>query len=118
MDATELPPTFQTALAIFDGLRRLGFEPDQIFFSYNPNGMHVVVRHDGKEWSLRAGDVDMSRDKWKVEWPKVATAVSNGEMTQESMDAVWQRFYPHRMKLVSDLLCAGIRVPNLEGLNG
>lgn len=112
MDATTLPSSFQTALAIFEALRRLGFESDNIFFTYGPTGMHVMVKHDGREWSIRAGSCDMDYSQWKIAWPKVARDVADGTVTQESLDKICNRFAPYRMKLVSDLLQGGIRIPH------
>ncbi len=112
MDARTLPPVFRTALALFNALRCLGFESEQIYFCYNPKqGFLIEVKHDGKEWGIRAGALDMTYEKWQVEWKKVADAMANGEMDQESIDEVWRDFYPHRMRVVEDLLRGGIRIP-------
>ncbi len=115
-DARLLHPVFQTALALFDALRDLGFESEKIFFTYTPNGMHVEVHHDGREWSLRAGDCDMSRDQWTTAWKDAAEAVASGEMSQESLDSIARRFAPFRAKLVDDLLRSNVRIPKPPGL--
>jgi hypothetical protein len=111
MDARTLPPAFQTALALFNALRRLGFESENIFFCFNETkGFVVEVKHDGRQWGIRTGGLDMSFDTWKKRWKEVTDALADGSLTEESLEEIWNRF-PFRVKLVEDLTRAGVRIP-------
>ena len=115
MDATKLPHAYQAALAVFNGLRCLGFPSEHIFFTYDPGkGMFVTVDHDSQKWSIRCGGLDLSYEGWEQDWSKVTSAMLDRSLTQESLDQVWQNFAPHRFKLVQDLTNGGIRIPNVE----
>jgi hypothetical protein len=115
MDARTLPPAFQTAIALFNALRCLGFESDNIFFCFNEiKGFIIEVKHDGLQWGIRTGGLDMSYETWKSRWAEVTDAMLDGSLTQESLEAVWERF-PYRVKLMKDLLKAGIRIPKVPG---
>jgi hypothetical protein len=115
MDANTLPHAYQAALFLFNGLRCLGFPSEHIFFTYDPvKGMFVSVEHDGRKWSIRCGALDLSYESWEVNWRKVTTAMLDGSLTEDSLDKLWERWAPHRMKIVEDLVFAGIPIPNIE----
>ncbi len=115
MDATELPHSFQAALALFNALRCLGFESGHIFFNYNPRQGFIVSvdKGDGREFGIRAGEIDATYETWKTEWSKVTSAMLDGTLTPESLDKVWQKFDFMKVRLVEDLLRGGVQIPVL-----
>lgn len=119
MDARTLPHAFQTALVLFDALRRLGFDAADVFFDLGDNGcMTVAVVQNGQHYPFGVGHLDMSRAQFKERWREVAKAASDGEITQKSLDEIWLTSSFHQRgglaAIAHTLLKAGARLPALS----
>lgn len=115
INATDIHPTFKTALALFNALRGLGFKSDDIWFVATPNDFIVEIHQDGHEYGIRAGRIDMSQEKCEEHWKEISTAVSDGKFSQESMNKLWAESNVHNNlgKLVTDLVSGGVSIPIL-----
>jgi hypothetical protein len=118
MDARTLPHAFQTALVLFDALRRLGFDSTDIVFALGDNGhMLVTVIQNGQHYPMGVGHLDMTWVQFKKRWAEVMKAVISGEMTQKSLDEIWLTSSLHQRGGLSavarTLLKAGARLPAL-----
>jgi hypothetical protein len=113
-------PAMREALGAFEVLRRFGFESDDIFFHQNaeevpgrePKGMmFVVLKTQGKDFSIRVGVVDLPYEVWIEEWTAVATAAAEKRIV--GVDRIVDESLA-RSEMVGLLLAIhgkGIRVP-------
>jgi hypothetical protein len=115
-DASDIHPTFKTALALFNALRGLGFKSDDIWFVSTPKDFIVEIHQGDKEYGIRAGSIDMSQEQCEERWRQISTAVSAGKYSQQSMDKLWEESHVmgNLTKLVFDLVNGGVRIPILS----
>lgn len=96
MKYEEISPTMRAFLGGWEGLRRLGFAADDITFvvarSYELGGdlaAFVLLRTQSKEFKMFCGSV-ADADEAFQEYQRVATAVSQNEMTLGDLNRIWQ----------------------------
>ena len=125
MTYDEIHPAMREAIGAFETLRSLGFKSDDIFFHQNgdeplppgwpePKGMmFVVLKTQGKEFSIRVGVVDASYEQWSKTWQTVATAVTERAIPPDLLDRIVNESFARRsiVRMMLALQKNGIRVP-------
>lgn len=120
MTYDEIHPVMRAALGTFEVLRRLGFKSDDIFFHQNGDEapgpeprrmMFVVLKTQGKDFTIRVGVVDTTYDVWVSTWKTVATAAL--EKRVEEIDRIVEESEAFRSKvqLMVAIQAKGILVP-------
>lgn len=92
MTGAELRPCYRVAVGYFEGLRRLGFEPSQIFFILQTaqKTLFTILHHQDKEFICECGPLDVSYETFSVEWTAITAAINDGTFPQEDLDTIWQ----------------------------
>lgn len=115
MKYKDIHPTIRQALGCHEGLRKLGFVPDDIFVTFNPDAtMLVVLKTQGKQFAITVGFVrGVSREAWETMWSSAATAVRDGSVSQRDLDRIWQESLTRKQSLgfIAGLKAKGIRIP-------
>ena len=99
---------YELQLAVFEALRRLGFQPDDIFVAYNYGEPVTVLRTQGKQFVMNyphAGEVPANTEEYNRGWHEACQAW-NATMS----DADRARIYEERF------VAQGESVPLLEAL--
>lgn len=119
----DVHPAMREALGAFEVLRRFGFKSDDIFFHQNmdeepgpePRGMmFVVLKTQGKIFSIRVGVVDLPYVEWMLTWQAVAAAAL--ERRIEQVDRMVEESEAARLevRLMMAIQAKGILVPVAE----
>ena len=127
----DIHPTFQHALGVHEGFRKLGFDADDIFVHLNPDcSMLVVLKTQGKSFAVTVGFYPqeksppysrMSSPKdnptfaaWSKDWTELATQVRDGKADESELTEIWKASMPynHKMSFIEALLSKGIVIPN------
>ena len=121
MTRDEIHPAMREALATFEMLRRFGFVSDDVFFYQNadeppggpePRGMmFVVLKTQGKEFTIRVGVVDLPHDVWVDAWKAVATAALEGRVEEADRIVQESQARRHVVQLMVAIEAKGIRIP-------
>lgn len=123
MNYSDIPRPMREALGAFEMLRRFGFPSADIFWHQNesadPGGrepagmMFVVLRTQGKDFTLRTGVVPTSYDEWCKSWQAVMQALLAGEIAQEERNRMLEESeaYQRWRDLARAIRAKGIRLP-------
>lgn len=119
MTRDEIHPAMREAIGTFTVLRQFGFKSEDIFFHQNehPGGpepvgmMFVVLRTQGKEFSIRVGVVDMAHDAWRESWTAVATAAAEGRVEDADRMVAESEARACLVQLMVAIQAKGIRIP-------
>lgn len=113
-------PAMRGAIGAFEVLRRLGFESADVFFHQNadeppgpePRGMmFVVLKTQGKSFSIRVGIVDLPYAEWAAAWKAVATAVLERRVAEVDRIVNESEAFRDKVRLMMAIQDKGIRVP-------
>jgi hypothetical protein len=116
----EIHPTMRAALGTFGVLRQFGFESADIFFHQNadeqegpePRGMmFVVLKTQGKTFSIRVGIVDVPYAEWLRVWKDVATAALDRRIEEIDRIVEESEAFRNKVRLIITIQSKGIRVP-------
>jgi hypothetical protein len=120
MTYDEIHPVMRAALGAFEVLRRFGFASDDIFFHQNtddepgpePRGMmFVVLRTQGKDFTIRVGVVDLPYAEWAESWKKVATAAAEQRIEEADRIVEESEAFQDKVRLMMAIQRKCIRVP-------
>ena len=120
MTYDEIHPAMRGAIGAFEMLRRFGFKSDDIFFHQNaddppgpePKGMmFVVLKTQGKTFSIRVGVVDMAYAAWADAWKAVATAALEKRIAEYDRVVEESEAFQSKVRLMMAIQAKGIRVP-------
>ncbi len=106
MNPFELDKGYREALGAFEGFRKLGFSSDDIYFTVggqapasHPEGpgrqVVIVLKAQGKRFNIVVGFVADDADSIERTWVEFATAVNDGQVSQEHLDRLWQESMIH-----------------------
>lgn len=116
-----LRPAIREALAAHEGLRRLGFPPEDIFLRPQTikKGIHLIhvhLRVQGHEFNIAVAAFDGEEDELQKQWEKAVTWW-NTEATDAQLDEIWSSsmMYRNGQELVAQLLSRGIKIPAIDG---
>lgn len=115
MDLSSVPSAFKEAVGTFEAFRKLGFTPDEIKYHLNPDGnMFVLLEAQGKSFAVAVGQVSMTVEQWKQAWSDLITAINDGSVPQQDLDAWWACCRPHieAAAFLEALIMKGIDLPN------
>jgi hypothetical protein len=87
----DLNPTIRSALALHEGMRRLGFAPADIYLrTVEAMGkVAVTVIRGGREANILAGPLNLPVPAFLEEWT-IATKWWNEEATEAQRSEIWQ----------------------------
>ncbi len=124
MERPKLEKAINESLATYEGLRKLGFLPDEIFLEGGiafDTGLHCVyirLQSQGKRFTFNCGPIeqDLSQEevcaRWKDRaewWNKVATNAEHQAIYRKSF------IRRNRFLFVTRLLAKGIEIRRLPG---
>lgn len=119
MKISEMPTVLKEALALYESYRQMGFEPKEIFASYNKDsGLMMGVETQGKQGYIRVGSLGgMGKDEflalWKAACECINVTASQGEVDLLYRESIASGKFEHVAML---LMNAGLVVPNLTKL--
>ncbi len=117
----DIPEAFQEALGTHEAFRKLGYSADDIWVHLRDDGMmFVIVRPQGQpDFAVGVGKCAMTPEEWRVQWPALATAVSEGRVSPKDMNAMWVASVPfrHKVDFISALLMKGLSPPCMTDKN-
>ncbi len=118
----DIDPTLRQYIGGHEALRKLGFKADEVFCQAARSAQHngalhcfVLLRTQGIEFRMHAGPIrDGDEDKFFTEYKRVVAATVNGQVSQHTLDRIWQESgaYRNPMSLVVAINQAGIALPN------
>jgi len=120
MTYDEIHPAMRAALGAFEVLRRFGFQSDDVFFHQNdeevpghePKGMmFVVLKTQGKDFTIRVGVVDLNYEQWAAAWKAVATAALEKRIEEVDRIVEESEAFRDKVRLMMAIQAKGIRVP-------
>ena len=96
MTYDEIHPTMRAFLGGYEGLRKLGYEPDEIFCAIGRNAAlggalycFVKLVVGDATFLMDAGPV-RSPEAFAEEYYRVVLAVNGGEVSQGDLDRIWR----------------------------
>ena len=124
MTYDEIHPAMRTALGTFEMLRRFGFVSADIFFHQNANEppnpleprgmMFVVLRTQGKEFTIRVGIAEMPYEAWVEAWEAVVAAALEKRIEEADRIVEESEAFQHKVQLLLAIQNKGIRVPTMN----
>ena len=118
MNPLKLHVAYREALAAFEGLRKLGFRSDDIYFSVGAQlsegwQVAIVLLTQDKRFNIVTGLVDDDPSRIQDTWMRVATAISEGRVKQSRLNRIWREsmVYGSRQDFVASLLAKGFTLP-------
>lgn len=116
MKFSDIHPVLREALGMHQAFRKCGFPSEEIFVSFNPTlppSMLVILKTQGKEFSVNVGIINMSQSKWEKAWTEVCTAVVDNRVNEEDLGVIWESCMAFRDKVgfVVALEVKGINIP-------
>ena len=75
MKLTEQPTEIQEALGAFEGLRRLGYLPDQIRVGVHDNQLIVQFHWRGLAYNMKMMDTKLTDDEFQSQWAEFAEKI-------------------------------------------
>ena len=123
MNADKFPAVFVEAFAMHELLRRLGFLPDQIFVSTQPEledqsgddyplHMLCILRAQDKEFAFDLGQTGLTREEFGTLWVEFVNEVIV-KATHDELKEMWEGSGVFKVKLdvVQALHAKGFRFP-------
>ena len=120
MTYDEIHPAMREAIGAFEMLRRFGFKSDDIYFHQNadeppgpePKGMmFVVLKTQGKSFSIRVGVVDLPYAAWVDAWKAVAQAGLDKRIEEADRVVEESEAFQNKVRMMMAIQAKGIRVP-------
>ena len=120
MNPFELPKPYREALGVHEGLRKLGFASADIYFGVGGKtavgAAHQVVialNTQGKSFIVVVGFLNDAADNIERTWIELATAVSDGQVSQKHLDRIWQESMIHDdcVGFVASIVGKGFTLP-------
>ena len=110
---TELPLVFKEALACHEGLRRLGFKPEEIYIILTEGWLLVSLRAQEKEFNIELGETDVNEDEFPRFWGQVVERYNSGPI--EEVTSLWDASYikKHFEEVAVMIRRKGILLPSL-----
>jgi hypothetical protein len=82
------PRVYREALAVHEALRRLGFVAEEIFVAEGADGVHVVLRHAGKEFRVTLGPSSPPFEEFAQRWPRAVRDYNAA--SDAALQALWE----------------------------
>lgn len=117
MDLKKVEKPYREALAVHEALRRLGFEPEEIYVGHNNFGQFwVQLESQGKKFIADCGYIHEPSESVDRRWKEIVAAVVDGSITNESFDLALRdsEVYRNSASFVSTLKRKGFEFPNLS----
>ncbi|MFA4971535.1 MAG: hypothetical protein WC683_02900 [bacterium] len=113
-----IPAPIREVLAMWEALRRLGFPAADIFCAYYPNQITVVLKMQGKEFTILCGKPNMSQEQFAKQWTHAAALWNGTEpgMTDTTRAIIYQECELMKgghigLQLIGALKVKGIECP-------
>lgn len=127
MTYDEIHPAMRAALGTFEMLRRLGFKSADIFFHQNANEptnpleprgmMFVVLKTQGKEFTIRVGLVESTYEAWVDEWQAVVAAALEHRIEEADRIVEESEAFRRKVDFLLAIRAKGIRIPSIPSAN-
>lgn len=97
----EISPVMRAFVGGWEAFRKLGFRASDLYFLVAKSAKtgklaaFVALRTQGKEFNIELGPAS-SPIAMRLEYERVAKAISRGEVPQEDLDRMWQESEPHK----------------------
>lgn len=118
MDLKTQPLAYREAYGVFEAFRRLGFNPNEIFFCMNKHGQVWIELHSqGKEFIAHVGDMPgVEPDEIERGWNDLCLAIVDYTISDEDMETVWKesKAFKDSISLLASLKAKGFEFPYLE----
>jgi len=117
IDYPNLPQPYREAVAFFEAYRKCGFRSDDIFVVVaGTDGrvqLNVALKTQGREVLATAGFLVATREAVIATWVEVASAVSEGRVSQAHLDEAWvgSMAFAQKARLAAVLARKGILLP-------
>lgn len=113
MNLRELQTPFKEALACHQGLRRLGFSADDIYVMYSEGWLYIMLKTQGKEFSIDLGKVNCNEIEFPKIWAEIVEIFNTGP--EELAILIWENsVMKNNVPLISDLIRKkGIMLPKM-----
>ena len=121
MNLFDYAQAYRESLSVYEALRRLGFESDDIYFMIagaahpGPKQTVIILRTQGKEYVCVTGELEGSAEEIHTNWMEMASALVRHEISEEDLDKSWQESLVMRYKseFVASIMAAGIKPPSI-----
>lgn len=113
MKYSDLPKSVRQALGCYEGFRRLGFEPDVIFFIYmqHQQELFCVLSTQGKEFKINCGPLQVTREQWEA----MATFIPKLQkvFSEEDLQRIWEEsmIFERSLEFLVRIKSKGIEIP-------
>lgn len=123
MTYDEIHPTLRGAIGVFEGLRKVGFESDDIFVEVSgspglPAGelmVFVTLKTQGKEFLVGVGRWrEEKTDDLQQQWRALCAAMNGRDVPRADMDRIWQEslVFSDMVGFTLAIVNKGIEIPN------
>ena len=112
-------PAINEMLASHEALRKLGFEPDEIYVMLDSSNTAVVtLKAQDLEFNITCGDFEGDADEFSSQWSE-AVGQWNKSMSTDTMNKIWKSsfVYANIAQLIMALKQKGFYVPGVDGRN-
>ena len=119
MNLSSYHEAYRESLAVFEALRKLGFDSKDIFFlvAETPTGelkqVAIVLRAQEKEFTAVTGILKGTVEEIQRTWAELAELLSTGKIPQDQLDKSWQKsmVFLHKTEFVLALTRKRFRFP-------
>ncbi|HVI42716.1 MAG TPA: hypothetical protein VM577_19080 [Anaerovoracaceae bacterium] len=110
---TALSLPYREALACHEGLRRLGFKPDDIYMMLVEQDLYVSLRVQDLEFNIELGAVEKTADEFPEYWGQIADRFNT--CPEEEASEIWEAsFFKKSFEKIAILIRSkGILLPKL-----
>lgn len=110
---TSLPLPYREALACHEGLRRLGFKPDDIYMMLVGKDLFVSLRVQELEFNIELGSIEKTLEEFPAYWGGIADRFNT--CPEEEAAEIWESsFFKKSFERIAGLIKQkGILIPKL-----
>lgn len=120
MNADDIHPTFRQALGCHEGFRRLGFEPEDLYFVYQHKTeiFYIQLQTQQKEFYLSLGYIKDSQEEIYRQWTAITQAVRDRKISEAVLQQCWAEsmVYQDPTGFLEALVRKGFTIPNVQRL--
>ena len=126
MTYAEIHPSLRQAIGNFEGFRKLGFAPDDLYVILAASPLlpesqlmvFMALRLEDREFSIECGPWEKSEDQaFPERWIALCEAWNAGQVSQDDMDRIWHESAAHlrAVEMGMGLIAKGFQIPEDGG---
>lgn len=116
MKRESIHPALQKCIGTYEGLRRLGFQPDDIYMGVLGGWAIIRISSEGKTYQFNVHPCDLREQIFSAMYERLCSEMAAGRISNDDWQAMYEDSLPFKdsARFMLGLLSSGIRVPNIK----